>query len=196
MGNDWNVVKVGGSLFDLPDLRARLQSFLRQLDGVNVLLVPGGGVSADAIRTFDRMHHLGEEAAHWLAIQALSVNARFLQALLPESRLQSGLADISGSADPHLSWQVLDPCPFFLDDERRVDHLPHCWDVTSDSLAVRTAVLFEARELILLKSAPWKSSDWSDASKVGFVDGYFATALKQAHERMRVRAINLRDSSC
>ena len=72
--NGWIVVKVGGSLFDLPDLGTRLAAWLRQFEESNVLLVPGGGAAADAIRDFDRVHQLGEETSHWLAIQALSLN--------------------------------------------------------------------------------------------------------------------------
>ena len=37
------VVKVGGSLFDLPDLGPRLRAFLASLADEDRLLVPGGG---------------------------------------------------------------------------------------------------------------------------------------------------------
>src|ERR1051325_5490791 len=94
--SDCCVVKVGGSLFDLPDLRQRMQRFLGDLDAQRVLLVPGGGAAADVVRALDRVHGLGEEASHWLALQAMSVNARFLGALLPEAPLVS-LACASGS---------------------------------------------------------------------------------------------------
>src|SRR5262249_50947889 len=77
------VVKVGGSLYDLPGLGARLRAWLERLPSREVLLVPGGGPAADVVRDLDRLHRLGEEAAHWLALRALSVNARFLAALLP-----------------------------------------------------------------------------------------------------------------
>src|SRR5258708_14485560 len=76
------VVKVGGSLFDMPDLRPRLIQFLRRLSCPEVALVPGGGRIVDAIRHLDRWHGLGEEASHWLALRALSLNAHFLPHLL------------------------------------------------------------------------------------------------------------------
>jgi len=72
-----------------------------------VLIVPGGGATAEAIRSFDDTHQLGDEAAHWLAIQALSVNARFLQALLPEAKL---VGDVPG--DGPRRWNLLDALPF------------------------------------------------------------------------------------
>ncbi len=178
------VVKVSGSLYDWPALSAKLRDFLASLDALNILLVPGGGAAADAIRALDRVHQLGEEASHWLALEALSVNARFLQRLLLESRI---VADIAGAGVA-----ILDPAPFFRADERRPDHFPHSWNVTSDSLAVRAAVLAEAQELILLKSVAWADADWEAATHAGVVDGYFSSAIKQARADMRTSVINLR----
>ena len=125
MGNDaWTVVKVGGSLFDMPELRERLSAWLAQLDAAKVLLIPGGGALADVVRTLDQTHRLGEEAAHWLAIRAMSLNAQFLQKLLPEATILtepealardsvSSLANASGS-----EIHILDAFPFFHTDER------------------------------------------------------------------------------
>ena len=164
--NAWIVVKVGGSLFDLPDLRARLRDFLATLEDANVLLVPGGGAMADAVRAFDRVHRLGEEASHWLAIQAMSLNGWFLQSLLPESRMVDGIGSLAYASGSDASrWRVLDAFPFFLADDMRPDHLPHCWQVTSDSLAARAAVLAQACELILLKSSGWVGTDWEAAAR-------------------------------
>ena len=44
------VVKVGGSLYDLPDLGPRLRRFLDGLDDPDRLVVPGGGAAADVVR--------------------------------------------------------------------------------------------------------------------------------------------------
>jgi len=204
--NAWIIVKVGGSLFDLPDLRHRLRAMVRHFRAANVLLVPGGGATADAIRAFDITHQLGEEASHWLALQALSLNARMLQELLPEARIvceipepdapardaASALAGASGSDEIRSRLFLLDAFPFFHVDEQRPDHLPHRWDVTSDSLAVRVAILADAHELILLKSVAWEARDWTEAARSGIVDRYFARALQQAPSALRVRLINLR----
>ena len=162
--NAWTVVKVGGSLYDLPDLRERLRGLFATLDG-NVLLVPGGGATADVIRAFDRVHRLGEEASHWLAIHALSINGRFLQALLPEARLLPTLPDTAKTLAYASGSEVfvVDAYPFFEADERKTGHLPHRWQVTSDSLAVRTGILLGACELILLKSIDWAGNDWKGA---------------------------------
>jgi 5-(aminomethyl)-3-furanmethanol phosphate kinase len=178
------VVKVSGSLYDWPALGAKLRAYLASLDAHNVLLVPGGGATVDAIRALDCVHLLGEEESHWLALEALSVNARFLQRLAPDARI---IADVN---EP--GFAILDPAPFFRADEGRPNHLPHAWNVTSDSLAARVAALAEARELILLKSAAWAGPDWDAASRAGVVDAYFNDALKQAPAEMHVGVINLR----
>ena len=69
------VVKVGGSLYDLPDLGPRLQRWLPTQDSSRILLVPGGGAAVDVVREFARLHRLSEEDAHWLALHAVTMNA-------------------------------------------------------------------------------------------------------------------------
>jgi aspartokinase-like uncharacterized kinase len=177
------VAKVGGSFYDWPGFGDALRAWLASVGRRDVLLVPGGGPTADVIRDFHRTHRLDEHASHWLAIQALSLNARFLHRLLPEARLTSTGIEHGVS--------ILDAWPFFDADERHPERLPHSWQVTSDSLAVRAAALVGARELVLLKSVDWEGDDWRAASRAGVVDGYFADAVAQA-PGLRVDVVNLR----
>src|SRR5579862_134578 len=86
MAETLTVVKIGGSLYDLPDLRSRLQRWLDRLPG-RILLVPGGGRTTDVIRDFDAVHSLGEERSHWLALRALALNAVCLADLLPDAKV-------------------------------------------------------------------------------------------------------------
>jgi aspartokinase-like uncharacterized kinase len=170
------VVKVGGSLYDLPDLGDRLRRFLAVLGGP-VLLFPGGGVTANAIREFDRIHRLGDEASHWLALAACSLNGRLLAQLL--SRTPIVETPIDGLA-------ILDPYRFAVADEARPDHLPHLWEVTSDSMAARAAQVFGANELVLLKSVAWTGDDWSAAAVEGVVDPYFPRAIARHTSKLRI----------
>jgi aspartokinase-like uncharacterized kinase len=182
------VIKVGGSLFDLPNLGPRLENWLNQLP-TEVLLVPGGGPTADVVRRYDKLHKLGDERAHWLALLALALNARLLTSLLPR-----------GVVVPHpracaTLWQdgripLLDAYCFAQADEGQADALPHCWAVTSDSLAARVARVTGAAELILLKSVSLPAEiDWVEAAQEGLVDEYFAQAVG---DRLRVRFLNFR----
>ena len=185
------VVKVGGSLYDWPDLAARLSDWFRPFvhEGTPLLVVPGGGPTADVIRRFDRGHRLGEETAHWLALRALALNAHVLAALLPGAAVVGTPAD---SARRGLL-TVLDPHAFARDDERRPGRLPHTWVVTSDSLAARAADVAGAGRLVLLKSVTVpEGMDWAEAARCGFVDEFFAQVLARRATPFAVSAVNLR----
>jgi len=180
------VVKVGGSLYGLADLGARLRNWLASKDFEAVLIVPGGGALADAVRSLDTNHNLGEEAVHWLALRALTVAAHFLAALLPDARL----------VDHPDEWRcgelaVLDPFAFARRDQGKMGELPHCWSVTSDSIAAHVAHVATAKRLVLLKSVTIPvGMDWKEAARRGWVDAYFADAVGAG---LAVETINLRN---
>lgn len=183
--HDLTVVKVGGSLFDLPDLGSRLRRWLERLDVAALLLVPGGGASVDVVRIWDRQHELGEELAHWLALRAVSVNARLLADLLPGAEI---VEDVTASP---AGMTILDAYSFARADEGRPGFLPHSWDVTSDALAARAAVVAGAQRLVLLKSVDIpEGMDWHQAGECGLVDRYFWRVLRGV--AFRVQAVNLR----
>lgn len=187
------VVKVGGSLYDLPDLGSRLRRWLaEQRAGDRVVLVPGGGPSADLIRHLDRCHGLGEEASHWLALRALTLNAHFLTALLSPACVVGDIAELQRAWD-YNQLPILDIHQFACGDERCPDHLPHSWAVTSDALAARVALVFQASRLVLLKSGTIPPGlDWTEAGRLGFVDTMFAEVLRHAPADLCVSLINLR----
>ncbi len=192
MAGELTVVKVGGSLYDLPDLGRRLRRWLKTLKG-DVILVPGGGPTADLVRDLDERHNLGEERAHWLALQALSLNADFLMRLLGQACIFTYEGQRSFWIRAGLM-PILSPALFAHDDERRPDHLPHTWDVTSDSIAARFAIVHGARTLVLLKSVtiPPEMS-WAEASQLGLVDVMFPRLVERAGPKLRVEAVNFRE---
>ncbi len=175
------VAKVGGSLFDLPDMRERLNGWIGSVGGP-VLLVPGGGGGADVIRRLDRLHRIGEETAHWLALRVLSVNAHFLAALVD--------APVSDRADSSPSVAVLDPHAFCAADDDRQDAMEHRWDVTSDAIAARVAET-AGGDLVLLKSVDLPAdTGWAAAAEQGLVDAVFDRIVRRAN--LKVTWINLR----
>jgi aspartokinase-like uncharacterized kinase len=186
-------VKVGGSLYDLPDLGPRLRRWLDAHAPRETIVVPGGGAAADVVRALDRTHGLGEEAAHWLALRAL----RFTAGLLEELLYERGVEIVGGNDDRNWAcvWDrgalpILDPYAFCQWDELRPGSLPHTWAVTSDSIAARVAVVAGAAELVLLKSSPPPAGDVAAWAAAGYVDEYLPRVL--AGTGVRLRAVDLR----
>jgi 5-(aminomethyl)-3-furanmethanol phosphate kinase len=185
------VVKVGGSLYDLPDLGPRLRSWLDGLGTTKVIVVPGGGGTADVIRDFDRIHKLGEERAHWLALGAVSLNGRFLNAVVPRSCFISDLEE----APP--AWgegcvAILDAYQFSVADEGRPGCLPHVWAATSDAVAGRVAVVLGARRLVMLKSTPVPPNlGMAELVQRNIVDPIWPSVVAQS-PGLKVEWVNLR----
>ncbi len=168
--------KLGGSLFDLPDLAERLRRLWRERPEGAPLLIVGGGAAADVVRDWDQTFQLSPETAHWLAIDSLDLSASLLLRLMPElqlvrNRKQLELAHAEGR--PALLCVVC----FVKWLETQPGRLPHRWDVTSDSIAAAAAVAWEAAELVLLKSCDiLGSTDLNGLAMDGLVDSYFPTA--------------------
>jgi aspartokinase-like uncharacterized kinase len=185
------VVKVGGSLYDLPDLGPRLLRWLDTLGTARLLLIPGGGDTAEVVRTLHRLHGLSEELCHWLALRALSLNASFLAGLLGSA------AVVADTTECPAVWNagrlpVLDPHEFAQADEARPGRLPHTWAVTSDALAARVAAFTGARRLVLLKSVAIPvGMTWEEAARRGHVDEAFPGVLGAA-PGLEALAVNLR----
>jgi aspartokinase-like uncharacterized kinase len=178
------VVKVGGSLFDRPDLGPRLRDWFDRNAPPETILVPGGGRLVEVIRELDRMHRLSEEVAHRMALQAMSATAELLSDLLPESCI------IDGPDLAELVWEqgrrpILDALAFCESD----GPLPHTWDVTSDSIAARLAVVAGAKELVLLKSASPPAGDVAAWAQCGYVDRWLPRVL--AGTATSCRAVDL-----
>jgi aspartokinase-like uncharacterized kinase len=161
------VYKIGGSLFDLPDLFDRLNALFRN-ERTRPLVVAGGGGAADLVREWDRLHGLGESRSHRLAIQSLSLGAAFLA---------DGLngAIVADRESAEAAWSearipVLDVAGFLeRETTAGADPLPASWDVTSDSIAAWVAERWPAR-LALVKSAS------PESALLPYVDPYFAAA--------------------
>jgi aspartokinase-like uncharacterized kinase len=138
------------------------------------LLVVGGGPIADAVRLWDRVHGLGDSAAHDLAMQSMSFNAQLAAAILSSARV------VTTRAEAHDAWAqecvaVLAAAEFVEAEERSSgDLLPTSWDVTSDSVAAYIALHWPADALVLLKSVPLPAEcDARSAAHDRCVDAYF-----------------------
>ena len=186
-----SVIKLGGSLLDLPDLPTRLGNFLSDFSRIRPVLVCGGGPAVDLIRHWDQAFHLGEEASHWIALKTLTITALVLERIVP------GLKYVETPAAFQSVWEagqipICDAYRFMVEfDELSDDPLPRRWRVTSDSVAARMATTLGAGEVVLLKSITLpQEMTIEEAARQGFVDPHFPAA---AAAGIRVVVVNLRE---
>ncbi|GBE55775.1 MAG TPA: hypothetical protein ENH28_04010 [Euryarchaeota archaeon] len=127
------VIKIGGSLID------RAEEILKILKNEKVLIIPGGGVFADAVRDVYKNYNVGEREAHFMAIMAMNIFGIYLE----------GKGEISAREEPEGELPaILLPYRFIKDR----DELPPTWDVTGDSITCYIGAELNAEEIILLKS--------------------------------------------
>jgi hypothetical protein len=153
------VVKVGGSLLRHPAALDAVMSLLGdRARRARMVVVPGGGAFADAVRGVDGSVRLSPSAAHWAAIRGMDQCAE----VLVDKCLGAALvADRSGIEMAHREGRlaVLAPHRWLRD----ADPLPHSWDVTGDSIAAWLAGALGAPRLVLVK-APGARGTLVDAS--------------------------------
>lgn len=140
------VVKIGGSLLGSPELARWLELFVKFSDG-KVIIVPGGGLFADAVRKAQAQSNISDATAHQLAVLAMDQFGLLLAGMNP------GLATASSELEiAERTWQhrgiVWLPSKMVLADET----IPQNWQVTSDSLSAWLANKVGAEQLVLVKS--------------------------------------------
>ena len=188
------VVKVGGSLFDWPELGPRLTTWLQARRATYpheaTILVAGGGPAADWIRSIDRVHHLGDARAHELALHALDLTAAALARLVAGSTLVERIDQLGVGCDSRRPLIVV-PRKMLLEIEQSgAAPLPASWDATSDTIAARIAAHLGARALVLMKSAcATECTTLADAALRGIVDPMLP---RSALSIPQVEIINLR----
>jgi len=146
----WNtpiwVIKIGGSLLGSKALVAWLDLILAHGNG-QVIIVPGGGVFADAVREAQQTSGVSDATAHQLALRAMDQYGLLL----------AGLNEAFTTAKTELeiaerSWQhrgiIWLPSQMLQADESIAQN----WDVTSDSLSAWLANRLNAEHLLIVKS--------------------------------------------
>jgi 5-(aminomethyl)-3-furanmethanol phosphate kinase len=192
------VVKIGGGLLrdqGLEGLRRACAEVIEMAARRPVLVVPGGGPFADAVRAVDERVGLDDATAHALALRAMDQLGVLLRPLLPAAQ---PLADLVAPQ----ALALLEVAPAFMGRPG----VPESWTVTSDSLAVLAARAIGADEAVLLKPidgvlAQWPSDDaplpalTADELQAlharggaGAVDAYLPEAVRRTGVAVVVRA--------
>ncbi len=169
-GKSMWVVKVGGSLLGSPELERWLKIFVKFSDG-NIIIVPGGGVFADAVRDAQKLSKISDACAHRLAVLAMDQFGLLLANLNPLLATAASELEIAERTWQHRAIVWL-PSKMVLVE----DSIPQSWDVTSDSLAAWLAEKLDAQHLILLKSDKPNETELSlkMMTKDGLVDEAFS----------------------
>lgn len=139
------MVKLGGSLLGTPELQAWLDMLATQSDG-RVVIVPGGGLFADAVREAQQTAGFDDDAAHHAALLAMDQYGLVLRALQPALATAASELEIAERSWQHRAIVWL-PSRMVLAD----NNIPRNWEVTSDSLAAWLAAKIAADGLVLVK---------------------------------------------
>jgi 5-(aminomethyl)-3-furanmethanol phosphate kinase len=164
-GRDLTVVKLGGSFA----LSPYLWDIVIEISAArgHVVIVPGGGPFADAVRDTQRRIGFDDGAAHKMALMAMAQFAEALASLAPRLRPALNLAAIAAHLD---AGDVPIWSPWPLADG--LEALPQGWQLTSDSLAAWLAGRLGARRLIMIKHGNPPDS-LLEAAEAAIVDPLF-----------------------
>lgn len=120
------VVKLGGSV--MKHSQPIINSLQKHLNGNNgsdhsILIVPGGGIFADSIRTICEKYDISDDAAHWMAILSMEQYAHYIVDKTGINSVET-IEEVPGGVSVLLPYKMI----------RESDKLPHSWNVTSDTI--------------------------------------------------------------
>jgi 5-(aminomethyl)-3-furanmethanol phosphate kinase len=171
------IVKLGGSHATGPHLRDWLTAIAAEAG--SIVITPGGGPFADAVRTAQASIGFDDRAAHAMALMAMAQFGSALESLNPALRLAASRSAI---------FRALKGCkvPVWSPERMaRAATLPETWELTSDSLAAWLAGALGASRLVLVKHGRFEGAavDAYDLAARGVVDPLFPSYLRRSGAR-------------
>ena len=142
-GRDLTVIKLGGSHAFAPHLKDWIEAVTAQTG--RIVVVPGGGPFADAVRDAQARMGFDDGAAHHMALLAMEQYGCALASGRSEF-VPAGSRAAIGRALASKQVPVWQPTRMVLEAD-----IPASWEVTSDSLAAWLAAQLDARRLLLVK---------------------------------------------
>ncbi|PKO25216.1 MAG: uridylate kinase [Betaproteobacteria bacterium HGW-Betaproteobacteria-8] len=163
------VIKLGGSLLGSQELKDWLDVIAHHGDG-RIVIVPGGGILADAVYESQMMSGISDLVAHKMAVMAMDQYGILLAGLNADLVTAASDLEIAERGWQHRAVVWL-PSSMVIADES----IPTTWEITSDSLAAWLAHKLNADHLILVKSERPQMEQISleRLTKEGFVDEHF-----------------------
>lgn len=167
------VIRIGGSLAEKPKV---LRALCKTLSGIaerhKILVVPGGGRFADAVRDVDRVYALSAKLSHRMAIIGMDQFGLLLSEIIPNSTVTDSLHEATSPLKTG-TVSIFLPSKLFSHEEP----LEPSWDVTSDSIAAYVADRVHANRLLLVTD----------------VDGIFTADPKNDSGAKLIREFNATD---
>src|SRR5262245_60940601 len=167
------VVKLGGSYAHAAELKPWLAAIAACAG--HVVLVPGGGPFADAVRDAQARMGFDDRVAHHMALTAMDQYGCALASLSHNLARAASVAAIQAALDKG-QVPIWSPAAMVL----AADAIPPSWDVTADSLAAWLAGQIAAPRLLLVKrlrpAGPCARA--SDLVTQGLVDAKFPDFLR------------------
>jgi len=167
------VVKIGGSLYGEPARLVRVLDWIRRVFGPGVVVVPGGGGYADAVRRMQRREGIADDEAHVAALAAMDSAGRWLARDHHFGRCEAALEALAVPGGEPVVF--VGACGLATDPS-----LPRSWATTSDSVALRIAQLIDSKELTLVKSCPPPAADLATLAAAGYLDHAFPARFHAA----------------
>jgi 5-(aminomethyl)-3-furanmethanol phosphate kinase len=171
------IVKIGGSHISGPHIKDWLAAIAVQAGAI--VIVPGGGPFAQAVRSAQASMGYDDSAAHWMALMAMAQFGRALQNLNSALTVSASRSAIRRALKDG-KVPVWSPEPM-----ARAAALPETWALTSDSLAAWLAGELGALHLLLVKHSHCEAAavDVRRLVAGGVVDSLFPRYLKESGVR-------------
>jgi aspartokinase-like uncharacterized kinase len=168
------VLKLGGSLAESGRLLGHLALLRRARRPV--VIVPGGGPFADAVRAAQKAMGFSDAAAHDMALLAMHQMADALCDLEPRLVAAETLESMA-AAWRRRRLPVWLPMKLSEGDRR----IPRDWSITSDGLAARLAERLADAEVALVKSCSVRPrASAAQLARAGIVDPVFPVIVARA----------------
>ena len=134
------VIKIGGSWIRNANLK-RLINLLVTLENQDLIIVPGGGIFADAVREASKLTDLSEDKAHFLALKSTEIFGHMIKSFEQKIHLTENIKNLK-EKNLWLPSKILKNEKSFINN----------WESTSDSVATWLYSKITSRGLIFIKS--------------------------------------------
>lgn len=161
------IVKLGGSLLTAGHLKQWL-SIITTSGAGRLVIVPGGSIFAEHIRSAQKKWQFSDSSAHYMALLAMEQYAHLLRSWAPQLSLNDSVAGINTAIRQKkipvwLPYKMLAAHPDITPD----------WNTSSDSLALWLGQHINAEHIVLIKSLSHKNLAIKQLADAGMVDQAF-----------------------